>query len=49
MEKYADLCSKLEVGYHLAGLRQAQIKAGLDIPEWGAMARLSQIRVGIAR
>ncbi len=37
------------VKYHLAGLRQVQIKAGLSAPVWGAMARLSQIRVGIAR
>lgn len=37
------------VKYHLAGLRQAQIKAGLQAPDWGAMARLCQIRTGIAR
>ncbi len=37
------------VKYHLAGLRQAQIKAGLLAPDWGAMARLSQIRTGLAR
>jgi len=37
------------VKYHLAGIRQAQIKAGLKAPDWGAMAKLSQIRTGIAR
>ncbi len=37
------------IKYHLAGLRQAQIKAGLPAPVWGAMARLGQIRTGIAR
>ena len=37
------------VKYHLAGLRQAQVKAGLPIPDWSAMAKLSQIRTGLAR
>ncbi len=37
------------VKYHLAGIRQAQIKAGLKAPYWGAMAKLSQIRTGIAK
>ncbi len=32
------------IKYHLAGIRQAQVKAGLGAPDWGAMAKLSQIR-----
>ncbi len=37
------------VKYHLAGLRMAQIKAGMAAPEWGAMSRLAQLRKGLAR
>ncbi len=37
------------VKYHLASLRMAQIKAGMAAPEWGAMARLAQLRKGLAR
>ena len=35
--------------YHLAGLRQAHIRAGLAPPEWGKMARLAQTRRGLER
>ncbi len=37
------------VKFHLAGLRQAQIRAGLPPPEWGKMARLAQTRRGLER
>ncbi len=37
------------VKHHLAGLRMAQIKAGMAAPEWGIMARLVQLRKGLAR
>ncbi len=37
------------VNHHLAGLRQGQIGAGLLAPSWAAMARLGQVRRGIAR
>ena len=37
------------VKYHLAGLRRAQIIAGLAPPEWGAMARLVMVRKGLIR
>ncbi len=37
------------VKYHLAGLRRAQIKAGMAPPEWGVMARLVMLRKGLAR
>ncbi len=37
------------VNYHLAGLRQAHIKAGIQVPKWGTMAKLAQLRKGIAR
>ncbi len=37
------------VNHHLAGLRQGQIRAGLPAPSWAAMARLGQVRRGIAR
>ncbi len=36
------------VNYHLAGLRQAHIKAGIQVPEWGTMAKLAQLRKSIA-
>lgn len=35
--------------FHLAGLRQAHIKAGLTPPNWGKMAKLAQIRRGWER
>ena len=37
------------VKHHLAGMRMAQIKAGMAAPDWGAMARLTQLRKGLAR
>ena len=37
------------VKYHLASIRMAQIKAGMAGPDWGAMARLTQLRKGLAR
>ncbi len=37
------------VKFHLAGLRQAHIRAGLTPPEWGKMARLAQTRRGLER
>ena len=37
------------VNHHLAGLRQGQIRAGLPAPSWAAMARLGQVRRGVAR
>ncbi len=37
------------VKYHLAGIRWAQIKAGLGAPQWSAMTRLAQVRKGLAR
>ncbi len=36
------------VKHHLAGMRIAQIKAGMAAPDWGAMARLTQLRKGLA-
>ncbi len=38
-----------EVRHHLAGLRQAHLRAGLSAPNWGGMARLGQIRKGLSR
>ncbi len=37
------------VRYHLAGLRQAHIRAGLPPPDWSGMAKLAQIRRGMER
>ena len=37
------------VKYHLAGMRMAQIKAGMAAPDWGTMDRLTQLRKGLAR
>lgn len=37
------------VRHHLAGLRQAHLRAGLSAPNWGGMARLGQIRKGLSR
>ncbi len=37
------------VKYHLAGLRMAQIKAGMRAPDWSTMDRLAQLRKGLAR
>lgn len=37
------------VRHHLAGLRQAHLRAGLSAPSWGEMARLAQIRKGLSR
>ncbi len=37
------------IKYHLAVLRQAHIRAGLDPPEWSKMARLAQTRRGLGR
>ncbi len=37
------------VRHHLAGLRQGHLRAGLPAPNWGEMARLGQIRKGLAR
>jgi len=37
------------VRHHLAGLRQAHLRAGLPAPNWSAMARLGQIRKGLTR
>ncbi len=34
---------------HLAGLRMAQIKAGMRAPDWSTMDRLAQLRKGLAR
>ncbi len=45
-------CEGLQAGsikHHLAGLRQAQVKAGMPGPAWSDMAKLNQIRKGIAR
>ncbi len=42
-------CKAVTVKYHLAGLRQAHVKAGLEPPEWKRMARLAQIRRGMER
>ncbi len=45
-------CEGLQAGsikHHLAGLRQGQVKAGLPAPMWKDMAKLEQIRKGIAR
>ncbi len=38
-----------KVKYHLAGLRQAHIKAGQTPPDWSKMARLSQTKRGLER
>jgi len=35
--------------YHLAGMRMAQIKAGMAALAWGDMSRLTQLRKGLAR
>lgn len=37
------------IKYHLAGLRMVQVRAGMAPPDWGAMARLSMLRKGLAR
>ncbi len=37
------------VKYHLAGLRMAQIKAGMRAPDWSTMDRLTQLKKGLAR
>ncbi len=37
------------VKYHLAGLRMAQIKAGMRAPDWSEMDRLTQLKKGLAR
>ncbi len=37
------------VRHHLAGLRQAHLRAGLPAPNWSEMARLGQIRKGLTR
>ncbi len=37
------------IKYHLAGIRMAQVKAGMAAPCWSAMDRLAQVRKGLAR
>ncbi len=43
------LASDGTVRHHMAGLRQAHLRAGLPAPVWRDMAKLGQIRKGMAR
>ncbi len=37
------------IKYHLAGIRMAQMKAGMATPSWNTGGRLAQVRKGLAR